>query len=42
MPNTSDMSVCSCLRPIKNNHFDKLNVTLDVKLTLTNNYTQRV
>ena len=42
MLNTTDMSVLACRRPIKNKHFDKLNVTIDVKLTITNNYTQRV
>ena len=42
MPNTTDMSVGACRSPLKNKHFDKLNVPIDVKLTLTNNHTQRV
>jgi hypothetical protein len=42
MPNTTDISVGACRRPIKNKPFDKLHVTIDVKLTLTNNYTQWV
>jgi hypothetical protein len=40
MPNTTDMSVGACRRTLKNKHFDKLNVTIDMKLTLTNNYTK--
>ena len=31
MPNTTDMLVRDCRRPIKNKHFDKLNVTIDLK-----------